>query len=93
MSSLPASSYRSGQQARGPSDIPTRKVGPCLDLTLLYASRLEQAGLNPVLALTEGHAFVGLWVDEDFSSLVDDPQMLRIHPSWAGGQGLTDSTS
>ncbi|WP_292613267.1 DUF3320 domain-containing protein [Nitrobacter sp. 62-13] len=77
---LPPKSFeRSGQQIRSPSDILTRKVGTCLDLTLLYASCLEQAGLNPVLALTEGHAFVGLWlVDEDFSSLaVDDPQMLR----------------
>jgi very-short-patch-repair endonuclease len=77
---LPPQSFeRSGQQVRGPSDILTRKVGTCLDLTLLYASCLEQAGLNPVLALTEGHAFVGLWlVDEDFSShVVDDPQLLR----------------
>ncbi|MGY8665415.1 DUF3320 domain-containing protein [Bradyrhizobium sp. UFLA05-109] len=77
---LPPKSFeRSGQQIRGPSEILSRKVGTCLDLTLLYASCLEQAGLNPVLVLTEGHAFVGLWlVDEDFSSLViDDPQMLR----------------
>ncbi|WP_244553881.1 DUF3320 domain-containing protein [Bradyrhizobium arachidis] len=77
---LPPKSFeRSGQQIRGPSEILSRKVGTCLDLTLLYASCLEQAGLNPVLVLTEGHAFVGVWlVDEDFSSLViDDPQMLR----------------
>jgi very-short-patch-repair endonuclease len=77
---LPPKSFeRSGQMVRGPSDILSRKVGTCLDLTLLYASCLEQAGLNPVLALTEGHSFVGIWlVDEDFSSLVvDDPQMLR----------------
>ncbi|WP_271566095.1 DUF4011 domain-containing protein [Bradyrhizobium sp. CCBAU 11386] len=77
---LPPKSFeRSGQQIRGPSEILSRKVGTCLDLTLLYASCLEQAGLNPVLILTEGHAFVGVWlVDEDFSRLVtDDPQMLR----------------
>lgn len=77
---LPPKSFeRSGQQVRGPSEILSRQVGTCLDLTLLYASCLEQAGLNPVLVLTEGHAFVGVWlVDEDFSSLViDDPQMLR----------------
>ncbi|OAF16597.1 hypothetical protein AYJ54_05375 [Bradyrhizobium centrolobii] len=77
---LPPKSFeRSGQQVRGPSEILSRKVGTCLDLTLLYASCLEQAGLNPILILTEGHAFVGVWlVDEDFSSLViDDPQMLR----------------
>lgn len=77
---LPPKSFeRSGQMVRGPSDVLSRKVGTCLDLTLLYASCLEQAGLNPVLALTDGHAFVGIWlVDEDFSGLViDDPQMLR----------------
>jgi very-short-patch-repair endonuclease len=77
---LPPKSFeRSGQQVRGPSDILSRKVGTCLDLTLLYASCLEQAGLNPLLVMTEGHAFVGVWlVDEDFSSLVvDDAQMLR----------------
>ncbi|WIW45412.1 DUF3320 domain-containing protein [Bradyrhizobium sp. 62B] len=75
----PRSFERSGQQIRGPSEILSRKVGTCLDLSLLYAACLEQAGLNPVLVLTEGHAFVGLWlVDEDFSGLVvDDPQMLR----------------
>lgn len=75
----PMSFERSGQQVRGPSDILSRKVGTCLDLTLLYASCLEQAGLNPVLVLTEGHAFVGVWLlDEDFSTLViDDPQLLR----------------
>uniref|UniRef100_A0A973WVA5 DUF3320 domain-containing protein n=1 Tax=Bradyrhizobium quebecense TaxID=2748629 RepID=A0A973WVA5_9BRAD len=75
----PMSFERSGQQVRGPSDILSRKVGTCLDLTLLYASCLEQAGLNPILVLTEGHAFVGVWlVDEDFSTFViDDPQLLR----------------
>lgn len=77
---LPPKSFeRSGQLVRGPSDVLARKVGTCLDLTLLYASCLEQAGLNPVIALTEGHAFAGVWlIDEDFSTLViDDPQMLR----------------
>jgi hypothetical protein len=77
---LPPKSFeRSGQMIRGPGDILSRKVGTCLDLTLLYASCLEQAGLNPVVALTDGHAFVGIWlVDEDFSGLIiDDPQLLR----------------
>lgn len=77
---LPPKSFeRSGQLVRGPSEILSRKVGTCLDLTLLFASCLEQAGLNPVIVLTEGHAFVGVWlVDEDFSNIVvDDPQMLR----------------
>ena len=75
----PASFERGGQKVRGPSDIIDRRVGTCLDLTLLYAACAEQAGLNPVLVLVAGHAFVGVWLkDEDFSSaVVDDVQVLR----------------
>lgn len=77
---LPPKSFeRQGQQVRGPSEILSRQVGTCLDLSLFYASCLEQAGLNPLIILTEGHAFVGVWlIDEDFSGcVVDDAQMLR----------------
>jgi very-short-patch-repair endonuclease len=77
---LPPKSFeREGQQVRGPSDILSRQVGTCLDLSLFYASCLEQAGLNPLVVLTDGHAFAGVWlVDEDFAaSIVDDAQMLR----------------
>jgi hypothetical protein len=75
----PASFEQAGQKVRGPSDILERKVGTCLDLSLLYAACLEQAGLNPVLVLTAGHAFVGVWLqDEDFTTAaVDDMQLLR----------------
>ena len=75
----PASFERAGQKVRGPSDVLERKVGTCLDLSLLYAACLEQAGLNPVLVLTVGHAFVGVWLqDDDFASAtVDDMQLLR----------------
>jgi hypothetical protein len=75
----PASFEHAGQKVRGPSDVLERKVGTCLDLSLLYAACLEQAGLNPVLVLTAGHAFVGVWLqDEDFTSAaVDDMQLLR----------------
>jgi Protein of unknown function (DUF4011)/AAA domain len=77
---LPPKSFeRQGQMVRTPSDILSRRVGTCLDLALLYASCLEQAGLNPILVLIEGHAFAGLWlVDEDFSmGVIDDAQALR----------------
>jgi hypothetical protein len=75
----PASFENVGQPVRGPSEILTRKVGTCLDLTLLFAACLEQAGLNPILVLSQGHAFAGFWLsDEKFSSpVIDDPQMLR----------------
>ena len=77
---LPPKSFeRHGQAIRGPSDVLTRRVGTCLDLALLYASCLEQAGLNPLVVLTAGHAFAGFWLkDEGFSSpVIDDAQILR----------------
>lgn len=75
----PASFEQEGQKVRFPSDILDRKVGTCLDLTLLYAACLEQAGLNPVIVLTQGHAFAGVWLkDEDFSlPVIEDAQTLR----------------
>ncbi|MBN9026343.1 MAG: DUF4011 domain-containing protein, partial [Rhizobiales bacterium] len=75
----PASFERTGQKVRGPSDVIERRVGTCLDMTLLYAACLEQAGLHPLVVLTAGHAFVGLWLkDEGFpTAVVDDVQLLR----------------
>ncbi|MGD9507785.1 MAG: DUF4011 domain-containing protein [Geminicoccaceae bacterium] len=75
----PASFERNGQKVRGPSDILERRVATCLDLSLLYAACAEQAGLNPVIVLVAGHAFVGVWLkDEEFSAaVVDDVQILR----------------
>src|SRR6185437_14978108 len=75
----PASFERSGQKVRTPSDVLERKTGTCFDLSLLYAAVLEQAGLNPVVVLTRGHAFVGLWLkQEEFSSaIIEDMQVLR----------------
>ena len=75
----PASFEQSGQRVRSPSDILQRRVGTCLDLTLLYAACLEQAGLNPLIVLVDGHAFAGVWLkDEDFTlSIIDEPQALR----------------
>ena len=77
---LPPKSFeREGQPVRGPSDILVRQIGTCLDLTLFYASCLEQAGLNPLVVLTSGHAFAGVWlVDEDFTTaVVEDVQAIR----------------
>lgn len=77
---LPPKSFeRHGQQVRGPGEVLSRQVGTCLDLCLLCAACIEQAGLNPLVVLTEGHGFAGVWlVDEDFTEMmVDDAQALR----------------
>lgn len=75
----PRSFERDGQKVRGPSAILERKLATCLDLTLLYAACLEQAGLHALIGFSEGHAFCGLWLKpEEFPlGVVDEAQTLR----------------
>ncbi len=75
----PASFERDGQKIRLPSHILNGKVATCLDTTMLFAAALEQAGLNPVVALPYGHALIGVWLQpEELSSIiVEDAEILR----------------
>lgn len=75
----PASFEQSGQKVRSPSQIESSGLGTCFDLALLFCAALEQAGLNPLLIFTEGHAFAGVWLQaEEFSTtVVDDVTALR----------------
>lgn len=74
----PASFEEIGQRIRLCSAIKEHKLGTCIDLTLLYAACLEYVGLNPLIVIIKGHAFVGCWLeDECFPECVqDDPSML-----------------
>ncbi len=58
----PASFEREGQKIRTPGEILDSGLATCLDSTVLFAAALEQAGLNPVIALTTGHALCGVWL-------------------------------
>ncbi len=75
----PASFEHTGQKVRGPGQIAESGLATCLDLALLFCAAIEQAGLNPLLVFTKGHAFAGVWLrSEEFSStVVDDVTALR----------------
>lgn len=75
----PASFEQHGQKIRTPSHIQDGSIATCLDTALLFAAALEQASLNPLIILTKGHAFVGLWLQpSEFSSVItDEPAALR----------------
>jgi very-short-patch-repair endonuclease len=75
----PASFEHTGQKVRGPAQIAESGLATCFDLALLFCSALEQAGLNPLLVFTKGHAFAGVWLKpEEFSTtVVDDVTALR----------------
>ena len=49
--------------------------GTCLDLSLLYASCLEAAGLAPLVIFLEGHVIAGVWLEEQtFADCVNDDE-------------------
>src|SRR5699024_6860251 len=68
-----------GQKIRLPGQILDNKVATCLDTAMLFASAFEQAGLQPLVVLKDGHAFAGVWLQpETFSSIViDSAEVLR----------------
>ena len=73
----PASFEEQGQRVRLCDTVVREKLGTCLDLTLLYASCLEAIGLHPLLILTQGHIFTGLWLEGlSFSEAVQDDASL-----------------
>jgi very-short-patch-repair endonuclease len=78
-SNPPASFGNHGQKIRTPERILDGRVATCLDLSMLFASCLEQTGLHPVIFFKEGHAWVGVWlIETSFSTaLVDDVQAVR----------------
>jgi very-short-patch-repair endonuclease len=69
----PASFEVEGQKIRTPGAILEGRLATCLDTSLLFASALEQASLNPLIILSDGHAFVGVWLQpQEFSQLTTD---------------------
>ncbi|EGF32826.1 DNA helicase [Oxalobacteraceae bacterium IMCC9480] len=78
-SNPPASFGNDGQKIRTPERILTGRVATCLDLSMLFASCVEQTGLHPVILFKEGHAWVGVWlIEASFpTALVDDVQAIR----------------
>lgn len=64
--SMPPASYETvGQRIRLPHAVLEQKCGTCLDLSVLYASCLEAVDLRPLIVFVEGHAFAGLWLEEE----------------------------
>ncbi len=68
-----------GQRIRTVEKILDEKLANCLDLSLLFASVFENIGLNSLIILLRGHAFVGVHlIDDQFpNSFIDDLPSLR----------------
>lgn len=73
----PASYETLGQRVRLCDAVLEQKIGNCLDMTLFYSACLEAVGLHPLLILTEGHIFTGLWLENlTFPDAVQDDTSL-----------------
>jgi very-short-patch-repair endonuclease len=75
---VPASFGAPGQRIRLPDTVLAQKLGNCIELSLLYASCLEAAGIHPLIVLIKGHAFAGGWLIPDTfpDSITDDAAFL-----------------
>ncbi len=71
--SAPASYEEVGQRITLPDKVIESKTGNCIELTLLMASVLEAAGINSIIILQQGHAYLGVWlIDDCYTSCVCD---------------------
>lgn len=70
----PASFEELGQRIRMPHVVIGQGLGTCLDLSVLYASCLEAAGLYPLIGFNRGHAYAGCRLNEETFAdcMVDD---------------------
>lgn len=75
----PASFVDHGQRIRLPSQVVEERLATCLDTTVLFAACLEAVGLRPLIVLTAGHAFAGLWLSQQDAgtSVVQDLPGIR----------------
>ncbi|MFT8716798.1 DUF4011 domain-containing protein [Gluconobacter potus] len=75
----PASFIEHGQRIRLPTQVLDERLATCLDTTVLFAACLEAIGLRPLIVLTRGHAFAGLWLSQQDagSSVVQDLPGIR----------------
>ncbi|MCW0481885.1 hypothetical protein [Gaoshiqia sediminis] len=67
------------QHVRLPREVITGNTGLCIELSVLYASVLSNAGLDPIIYLIPGHAYPGFKIDG---------QYYAIEATGIGGEGL-----
>ncbi|MBK7969494.1 MAG: hypothetical protein IPK08_11405 [Bacteroidetes bacterium] len=67
------------QSLRLPREVVTGNTGLCIELSILYASVLMAAGLDPVIFLIPGHAYPGI---------VFQGQYYAIEATMIGGEGM-----
>lgn len=57
------------QNIRLPREVITGKTGLCIELTLMYASIMMNAGMDPIIYLIPGHAYPGFRMNGNYYAL------------------------
>ena len=52
------------QRIRLPAEVLSQSSGNCIELVLLYAAAVEALGMQPVIVLIPGHAYLGVRTDD-----------------------------
>ncbi len=86
--SPPVSIEESGQKIRTPERILQSRLGTCLDLSLLLAACIEQAGLHPLIVILKGHAFVAVWLDDRTLATASDDDPIDVRKRIDAGEML-----
>lgn len=84
----PASFFDIGQRITMPDQVLETKLGNCIELTLLFASVLESIGINCVIIIEKGHAYLGVWLVDDCCqySVSDDSSFIEKRCNEAIGE-------
>ena len=72
------------QNIRLPREVITGKTGLCIELSLLYASIMASAGMDPVVYLVPGHAYPGFRMNNNHYAL---------ESTAIGGEGMAGGRS
>lgn len=91
---VPKASFEStGQKIRLPLEIVNTKLATCLDSSLFFAGCIEEIGLNPLIILIDGHAYVGVWLNQfAYPSVVIEDRAYVINQVSAQNLVLLEST-
>ena len=89
----PTSFEEVGQKTRRVGAMLSDGLATCLDSTLLFASAIEAVGLNPVIIMTQGHCFAGVWLVEKTLKRLIEPDCSEVRKALAARELITFETT
>ncbi len=89
----PSSFEQVGQKTRRVASVLSDGLATCLDSTLLFASGIEAMGLNPVLVMTDGHCFAGVWLVERTLKKLNEPDCSELRKAIAAKELIVFETT